>query len=453
MYNLTLIMTVLTLIPIIAGALLGFTRGLKRSVLRLIIVVAALVVAICLRGTLIKLIMDTEFSGQTLRESVVASFGDEYASLAKLVIPIIEILVGVIAFLLSFILLKFVSLIIFWIAKIFVRPGAHKKRLFGALVGAAQGLLVAYFICVPLNGLIGSVEKVSEIDISDYSSAVVYSVPSTCSVGYDEDYLTSSSGASNSGASSSSSEELDKILNTLDLEGYKKSGIYNFYNSVSFGVYDSLTTVKDESGKNVTLNVQVDAVVAAAKVAKAAQKITNIDFSSDGLNDENVSQISDLFKEIDEIKNEMSEEAMQSLSEMIAVVGESFGEEIGDIDLSNLDLAKVNFTAAGEAVEKAYDLQKAYEDETIENIEEHIGDVVEKVVESNLVVAAADMGLDLSDILKKEEDKQSFLDVIDEMQKQENSPLNDENIEALKKIFGLMESAESGSEERGNAVG
>ncbi len=447
MYNLTLIMTVLTLVPIIAGALLGFTRGLKRSILRLIIVVAALIAAICLRGTLIKVIMDTEFSGQTLRESVVASFSDEYASLAKLVIPIIEILVGVIAFLLSFILLKFVSLIIFWIAKIFVRPGAHKGRLFGALVGAVQGLLVAYFICVPLNGLIGSVEKVSEIDISDYSTAAVYSTPSTCSAFYDEDYLTSSSGASNSGASSSSSnEDLEKLLNTLDLEGYKKSGICNFYTSVSFGVYDSLTTVKDEDGKNVTLSVQVDAVVAAAKVAKAAQKITNIDFTNDGLNEENVSQISDLFKEIDEIKNEMSEDAIQSLNDMIAVVGESFGEELGDIDLSNLDLAKVNFTAAGEAIEKAYDLQKAYEDKTIENIEEHIGDVVEKVVESNLAVAAADMGLNLSNILKDEEDKQSFLDIIDELQKEENG-LNAENAEALKKIFGLSESTESGNEE------
>lgn len=460
-----MVMVALTALPIIVGGLMGLKRGLNRSVLRLVIVVASLVAAWLLREKLIAAIMDADISalvpdagGQTIRAIIESSFSGDQAKLAELVIPIVEILVGIIAFLLSFIVLKFVSLIIFWVLKIFVRPGAQKRRLFGALVGVAQGLVVAYFICVPLNGLLGTVDALSEIEISTETVAVapaenvsamseelfVKGVVATATAA-DQNDNGEKDGADNGGVSdsqSSSSNPFKDVCDSLGITEYKASAISGLYDAVSFNVYDALTTVKDKNGNKVTLSVQVDAIVAAVKVANSAQKLGNIDFS-DGLNDETIQQIKETLDEIENIKNEMSSDARAALTEMITVAVGSFGGDEDSLDFSNLNLDEVNFTAAGEAIEEAYNLQKVLEDETAteDDVKEKAQAVIEKVAESNLASAAADMGIDLSGLLETEEDKDGVNQTIDDLT---GDVIDEQTAEALKKILGVGDYANIG---------
>lgn len=432
-----LVVVALTALPIVIGALLGLKRGLNRSVLRLVIVAVSVLAAWLLREKLTEIIMNLDISGivgsanpgDTIRTMIEGAFSAEQADMVKLVMPIVQILVGVIAFLLSFIVLKFASLIIFWILKIFVRPGKRKNRLFGGLVGLAQGALVAYFICVPLNGLITTVDTISRIEIP---SSVAAEAPASgvMSVSAELDSVSSSSASNN---------PLKDICEQLGIYEYRASGISGLYDSVSFGVYNSLTTVKNESGKNVTLGIQVDAIVAAVKVANAAQQLGEIDFSAEGgLNDESVDKIKETFNEIENIKNEMSEEARESLTEMITVAVGSFAGETG-VDFSKLDLNEVNFSKAGEAVEEAYNLQKTLQDEnaTEEDIKKQTETVIEKVVDSKLVTAAADMGVDLSGLIEDEESKNSVKQTIEELKT--DGMVDEETAEALKKILGISD--------------
>lgn len=462
MNTLYLVVVALTALPIVVGGLMGLKRGLNRSVLRLIIVVASVVVAWVLREKLIDAIMTADISaisgsaesGQTIPAMIESSLGEQ-ANLAKLIIPIVEILVGIIAFLLSFIVLKFVSLIVFWILSIFVRPGAKKRRLFGALVGVAQGLVVAYFICVPLNGLIGTVDTLSKIEIpvetvAEAPASNAIAAMSDSEDEYDGEYDGENEDGETNGSSASSSNPLKDICESLGITEYKASGISGLYDAVSLNVYDALTTVKDENGKNVTLGVQVDAIVAAVKVANEAQKLVDIDLSA-GLTDENVGKLKETLNEIENIKNEMTPEALESLTEMITVAVDSFiGEESG-IDFSGLDLNEVNFSAAGEAIEEASNLQKVLEDEnaTEEQIQEQVEKVIEKVADSNLATAMADMDLGFSDLIGDEETKDSVNQTIDDLT--EGGTIDEQTAEALKKILGVGDYANIGDE--GNLSG
>ncbi len=438
MNTLTLIMMALTLLPIVIGALLGLKRGLNRSVLRLILIVASVLIAFILRESLIEAVMDTQIEGQTLRETIAAQFTGETEGLLKLVMPIVETLIGVIVFLLSFIALKFVSLIVFWILKIVVRPGQHKRRLAGLLVGVASGILVAYFVCVPLNGLVDSMYTLSKMEIpggettasTDSRIVGVSAKPDGPNLGDDVSL-----------SSSSSENPFREICETLGIYEYKASPLGGVYDSVSFGVYDALTTVKNEDGKKITLNVQIGAVSSALEMVSVAQEISNIDISADGLTDENVDKLKESLTKIDNIKNKMTPEMRESLMDMLTVATESLfdGEEL-PIDFSKLDFEKINFTAAGEAIEQALGLQKLLEGEekpTEEQIKQQVTDLVEKVAESHLVTAIADMGVDLSDSIG-ESDREEIEAAIAELQEQ--NKIDDETAEAIKKMLGLVES-------------
>lgn len=86
---------VFTALPIIVGALLGLKRGLNRSLLRLIIVGASILAAWLLRDTLTDQIMNLQLGGQSVKQSFEAQFA-ENPEMLKLVLPIVEIIIGVI---------------------------------------------------------------------------------------------------------------------------------------------------------------------------------------------------------------------------------------------------------------------------------------------------------------------------------------------------------------------
>lgn len=443
---------VFTALPIVLGALLGLKRGLNRSLLRLVIVGASILAAWLLRDTLTDTIMNLQIGGQSIKQAFEAQFA-ENPEMLKLVLPIVEIIIGVITFLLTFLLLKLVSLIVFWLLCIVVRPGKLKNRMLGLAVGAVQGILVAYFICVPLTGLADTVDKAAQIDLSGMTTS---SANASGSLSISEVYAESAFGLKIKGVSigksgdvtdgnpveddkaagsdaSSSSESLipDELKPIIEVfAAYKKTALYKIYSGVEFGTYKSLTTVKDEAGKNVTLDVQIDAVVALSKMAKSAQQLKDIDFSAEGgMNEESVGNLKEVLNNIEEVKKELSAEVKESISNIVSVVSESFDLPV---DISKIDLEKVDFSKAGDAIEKAYLLQKSKEDGEIEEIK--ASEVLEIFTESNLVVPAADMGIDVSSMLS-EADKTEFKEAIADFEK--DGKIDEETKAALEKILGI----------------
>ena len=129
------------------GFVLGLMRGRNRSILRLILVVASVVCAVAFKDTVVEILMNYEYEGQTIRAALSSLFTDSGvsipASLETLIFTLIEIIVGVVVYFVLFFVLKFVSwLILFPILKIFVRRGKKKRVLLGGLVGLIQGFVV-----------------------------------------------------------------------------------------------------------------------------------------------------------------------------------------------------------------------------------------------------------------------------------------------------------------------
>ncbi|MDY4186886.1 MAG: CvpA family protein [Candidatus Borkfalkiaceae bacterium] len=446
------VVLVLTALPIVVGALLGLKRGLNRSLLRLVIVGAAILAAWLMRDTLTEAIMNMQIGGQSFKQSLEAAFS-ENSEMLKLIMPIAQIAVGVFAFLVTFLLLKLVSLIVFWLLCIVVRPGKLKNRLLGLAVGAVQGILVAYFICVPITGLVGSIDKASQVDFSIVSSGSssakvlqkgvslggIYKDNCGFNVIKTSDKIVEGGDGSQENAGESSGENVNSAI-PEDLKllfdivaAYKKTPLYKIYNEIEFGTYKGLTTVKSSEGKNVTLNVQIDAVIALSKIAKSAQKLQDIKISeSDELTQEKIDDIKEVLNNIEQVKSELPAEVKESITEIVSVAAESFDMPV---DVSKIDLDKVDFSKAGEALEKAYQLQKAQEDGTEEV---NPRDMLEVFVESNLVIPAAEMGVDVGSMLS-EADKKEMTEVIAELENE--GKIDDETKAALQKILGLTSGA------------
>ena len=446
------VVLVLTALPIVVGALLGLKRGLNRSLLRLVIVGAAILAAWLMRDTLTEAIMNMQIGGQSFKQSLEAAFS-ENSEMLKLIMPIAQIAVGVFAFLVTFLLLKLVSLIVFWLLCIVIRPGKLKNRLLGLAVGAVQGILVAYFICVPITGLVGSIDKASQVDFSIVSSGSssakvlqkgvslggIYKDNCGFNVIKTSDKIVEGGDGSQENAGESSGENVNSAI-PKDLKllfdivaSYKKTPLYKIYNEIEFGTYKGLTTVKSSEGKNVTLNVQIDAVIALSKIAKSAQKLQDIKISeSDELTQEKIDDIKEVLNNIEQVKSELPAEVKESITEIVSVAAESFDMPV---DVSKIDLDKVDFSKAGEALEKAYQLQKAQEDGTEEV---NPRDMLEVFVESNLVIPAAEMGVDVGSMLN-EADKKEMTEVIAELENE--GKIDDETKAALQKILGLTLSA------------
>ena len=114
--------------------------------------------------------MDLELGDGTLKEMLAEAFtsGDMElpSSMINLIFTLIEIIIGIVAYFVAFIALRLVSWILLYpILKIFVKKGAKKRKAWGALIGMLQGVLVAFFICSPITGLLAQVGKLSTLEM------------------------------------------------------------------------------------------------------------------------------------------------------------------------------------------------------------------------------------------------------------------------------------------------
>ncbi len=323
MPDITMIVLLITAVSLVIGFLLGFLRGFKRSVLRAVLVVVSLVLAVALRGTVTQIIMGLEIDGQTLQQTLVSSFGDGSlpASLQDLVVVLVEIMIGVVAFFAVFALLVFITwLIVFPICKIFVKKGIRRRRLLGAVVGLLQGFVVAFAFCAPITGLVSQVDKVSALELE---GKPVIEIPAE-----------------------------------LGISKYMGSAPGKLYNAIGGWFFDVLSSGKTADGKNVSIDDAVSIVVAVGDIANTVTQVEdsmNVMSNPDATPQQQIDamqNLGDSLVAIGSSVDDLSDDAKTIVNDVVSSVKDMVG---GDLDpavqdvIDNFDISSIDFAAAGDA--------------------------------------------------------------------------------------------------------
>lgn len=253
-----------TLGCLIWGAILGMIRGRNRSILRLIIIVASALLSLAMRNTLVDVIMGLEIEGETIMESLTAEMSGSEAT-AEFMTSLFSILFGLVSYIAIFGILQFVTwIIIFPICKIFVKKDKDKKKVgAGALIGLAQGFIIAFATCTPLVGMLTQVERLMPLieelnggpsseegagfDISADDAISTFDANGNEFVLMEEEYVPEQG----AGVAMDSPEAMFK--------GFSNSGVAKFYTAIGGWYYDMIGTVKVE-GVNVSLDDYIDII-------------------------------------------------------------------------------------------------------------------------------------------------------------------------------------------------
>ena len=371
--------------------LAGIIRGMSRGIFSLILVLGCFAVVFFFEGTITSFIMHYEIQGQTVKELITNTLAQnpEMEGLVSKLVPLIEILVGIVSFIVGFVALYFVSRIIYFIAKFFVRP-KKKMRLLGGVIGIVQGFIIAFLVCVPLNGVLLEVNKLSNVEVNG------------------EKVIT---------------------LDAIGFDEYQDSAICNILTNYDGGLFKHIAQYADEDdGRTYTLTGQVDSVITVIKIAEAVTKLPEVNFE-EGLTPDNVEDVTTILRDLEQIKNESSEEVLETVDKLIhsAVDMIGGGEEFPiDIDLSNLSVKDINFENEAVLVETVLDIVEAESIDTIED--EQLDTLVETFADSKLVlpiVEAADMDINLPD------------DVAEKLTESIEKLEDPEQVQRLKELFNL----------------
>ncbi len=358
----TIIVLALTALALGFGALWGCGRGLYRATLRLGLVLFAIVLAILLRGVLTDALLGIKIDGQPLNEMLTEEFanGDMPESLVNLIMALMKSVIGLVSFLVLFYVLRLVTwAIVYPICKIWVKKGSKiqeeevpyeqavaegyegteeeylaslakkkprykKRRGYGALVGLAQGIIIAFVVMSPLTGMIQQVDKVSKVEIQG--------------------------------------EALFELPEEVGITEYVESAPGKIYGKLGGWFFDTITTVKDENGKEVSIGAAVDAIDAVMGVVESIEDLTlHLEtLSSDTATDqeridaltslgEGLEKAGKALDNLDKDSRQMLEDLLDSVKELIETEGD-MDPEMEDL-ISNLSLDDLDLAAAGRALQ------------------------------------------------------------------------------------------------------
>lgn len=430
-FNLGII--VLSILILGLGFLIGFGRGMKRSLLRTIIMVACFVIAFLCKDFVADKIKTIEISGQTIPELITSSLGEDLESLSGNINGLVDGLLNLIVYLLLVFILHLLTLVtVYPICKIFVHkpPIGKKKRLFGGLIGIAMGLIICIFSIAPLTGLIGDVGDVatSVMELTENmpsSKETESDVVMFSNVVYADEEKNDEANKTN---------KLKEILDKIGVLEFKDSSIGKTYSKVG-GWYYNAVSAYEIDGKKTNVHTEVGAISGAVKIVGNIVEIVDDDFVSKITSDEpDFSDLNSKMKELDKVKNSMTDEQLDSLEDLLKTTANALfkdaGGEEGDlnIDFENVDLKSINFESEGKLVEKFinYGNQKGAE-------EIGVDELIEDLSESTLILPLA-VNMDLGGVplgLKEEVDG-----AIKKLER-ERPDVKPETINQLKELFGI----------------
>lgn len=378
------------LLSLVLGLIIGMVRGRNRSILRLILIIVSIVLAFCFKGVVADAIMNIDAGdGKTIVESLAADFSGGMEFMGDIVIAIVKAFLAAIAFLVCCLgALILTGLILYPIGKIFVRKpkeGESKHALAGGIVGLVGGILVMYFVCAPFSCGLTTVAEVytmvQEIEITGGSDSSTL-IP-------DGDYVyaeeASSGGEGTSSGSDSSSDFIQKVYD------YSNTGIGKFFNAIGRPVFKLIASTG--SGENKTsLDGQLEGVKATVDLAASAKRLQDVT-SGGKLTEDNIAEIKSILKEMDDVKDGLSDEGKKTVNKILNGIKDQFGDEVS-VDLSAIDLTDVEFAPEGEIVEDIYKFANGTGDKTAKDIVSEVADsklvlpVMEQVIKSGVELSA-----------------------------------------------------------------
>ncbi len=406
---------IFTLVSLLFGALFGRMRGRNRAILRLALIVLSVVLAILLRGVIVDSIMGINVGDGTIKESMSSAFGDSLPeSMQSLIFALVEIMIGLVAFFLLFIALQFITwILVFPILKIFVKKGENKRKGAGALVGLAQGLVIAFVICAPLTGILVQIDKIASIEMDG--------------------------------------KPLVDLPEEIGISEFVNSAPGKVYNATGGWFFNIVSSTKDENGNKVSIDDTCDIVVTIVGIADT---VTGLTESMEAIGDENASAedridaleaMGDSLEKIGNSVDGLSGDAKDMIDGLIGSVKEMITSEGGgDVPpaleeaLDNFKVDDLNLASAGKAMKGI----AAYVEKTELNGE---GEVTQKDI-NNIVNGLADNEF-IIDIISSASDGNkisALIKVESEYQDEFNTAisgtsLNEDDKYLLRQLFGLAD--------------
>ena len=404
----------ITAVTLILGALLGFMRGRNRSILRLGLVLLSVILAVALRGAVVSAIMDLEIGGTSLHDSLTQAFmsgeAEIPAQIQDLIFTLIEIIIGLVTFFILFFIIKFLTwAIVFPIAKIFVHNGENKHALTGAIIGAVQGLIVAFVICVPVSGIFVQVDKLSNMEIAG--------------------------------------ERAFELPEEIGIESYVDSVPCKIYNTTGGWFFDMISTAKDANGNKVSIRDTCDIVSTVAGIANTITQLSDNlqSMSVASTPEEQITSIKNIGNSLIDIGNSvdgLSSDAkdivqgvMDSVKEMITTDEEALPEDLesalDSLDINNLDLVSVGEAMNGMAT---YIEKTSGEFDNSEPItQEEVDDIVNGFANNTFIIDV--FASDSSEVPQIIDADESTIAMFDSAVN--NSTASPKHKETLRKLFGL----------------
>ena len=397
---LTSAMLGITLFFMIFGVLFGLKRGAFRSTVRLITLGIGIVIAWFARKAYVSAIMALEFDGKSIN-SMLKETAAEAGALSDLMGALLESLLTVVLFIATVLVLKLATEVIFFIIGFFLPKPS--KRGTGALVGLLQGALIAFCICAPLNGLLCNGSQL----LGALSQPI-------------------------GGEAILPAEDLAELKkNGVDLEAYADSTLAKAYSTLGNGFYTMLAASETEDGKSVSVDGTVEVVEVGVKFADAMETIGKLDTES-GISEESRTELISTLKELDTMKADMSDEALNTLNELISALIEEAADG-GEIppalveSLENLDFAEIGFEAEGNLVLDFMDYAESGAESGVT-----LTDLVNDLAESTLVLPLlSDMAGEESAIELPEAERAEVEAAI-------NSLTDASTKQALRDLFGIQ---------------
>lgn len=278
------------LVFLILGFVVGWVRGYQKSLTRFIIVLVVAVVAFFITPVITEAVLDfnlakygVEVNGQvvaTVEDYLIAQISqvgeiaelmESSATLRAFVTALPAMLVNVVLFTVLFFLLKWISMLIYWIfAGIFFNKkkleGKSKVKLVGAGVGTLQALIALAILLVPLFGFANIINTVqNEFDQANSTSTAV---------------VANAAAVSDTAPSENENEDIqiEETVNEVStyVGAFENTWVVKVYSA--FGIDKLSVSVFNELSKqevnNVTTNLTTE-LSAVAKILPYAQNLLN----------------------------------------------------------------------------------------------------------------------------------------------------------------------------------
>ena len=397
----TTIITAISILAIVLGIVFGLIRGFKRSLIMLMLTAITFLIAWILCDAIAEAVLGIHIEeGVSLVDSLKATLSEQGLpfSVVRLVVNAIIIMLEIVVFVSIFSVLSFIMWILFFpIIKLIMFGSKNKEeqepKTVGDIIGGialslVSSIIFAYTVCAPLTGLAGEVAKISKINLNG--------------------------------------EQVLPLERTYDVNEYLGTFFGKIYTSTGGLLYNHVAiTVDIESGDQVYLSDNVDAVVAASDLLTEAQKIISADYS-EGLNEDNVSVLVESLTKMEETKSALSESSVEIFNEVLIDLSATLGEDLPISVPEDFDFSQVNFQEAAEAIEVVYDYSQSDE----ESLTDEQVDVIVTAFADNMIIVESIQGQTLVQLDKASQDiVNEKLETIDK--------LTEEQVALLKGLLGM----------------